>query len=61
MSVAGDWQTPSLSGFGDDEDGFQTVKKGRRQAQTGQTQRAGRGILPPDTLNVINPGSETSR
>ena len=64
VSVAGDSQTPSLSGFGDDEDGFQTVKKGkgkkRRQAQTGQTQRAGRGILPPDALNVINPGSETS-
>ncbi|PIL30994.1 hypothetical protein GSI_05687 [Ganoderma sinense ZZ0214-1] len=64
VSIAGDSKAPSLSGFGDDEDGFQTVKKGkgkkRRQAQAGQTQTAGRGILPPDALTVINPDSETS-
>nr|VWP00060.1 Serine/threonine-protein kinase TEL1 (EC (ATM homolog) (DNA-damage checkpoint kinase TEL1) (Telomere length regulation protein 1) [Ganoderma boninense] len=62
LSTAGDSHTPSLSGFGDDEDGFQTVKKKgkkRRQAQAAQTQTAGRGILPPDALNVMNPDSET--
>ncbi len=63
VSVAGDSEAPSLSGFGDDEDGFQTVKKGkgrkRRQAQADQTQRAGKGILPPDALDVLNPYSES--
>ena len=66
LSVAGDSKAPSLSGFGEDEDGFQTVKKGkgkgkrRRQAQADQIQRAGRGILPPDALTIVSPGSETS-
>ena len=55
VSVAGD----SEAGDGViDEDGFQTVRKGKskkKRTAAKQDQRAGRGILPPNALPTVDP------
>ncbi|KAI0686771.1 hypothetical protein C8T65DRAFT_676763 [Cerioporus squamosus] len=58
VSVSG--ETEAGSAF-EDEDGFQTVRKGKskkKRAAAKQDQRAGRGILPPDALPSAEPQPE---